>query len=388
MNIVYNTQKEITSGLREFFRKNTTVLHKPQLNFLPEVIFGMIQSESVVCQDNAFQLKDQQAFAQLESIQKRFSRMMKNPRFKGMLCFDEVIKYIIKNLKLKHEDKRVHIIIDHMYSRENYTILMASMRVGRQGIPICFKVFDGINNSEAYLDTVLIELVNKIHNIFKDYDFGLIFLADRWFNSYELLNAINELGHTYVIRLKGNLNIKVFVQKEGHKIRKQTDDLFAYQFHSCYYENVELYENHDFTTHIVRSKKDGVKEPWILATNGAPKRAVKDYGYRYGGIETIFKNQKSNCFYLEDIVNASILYFENLYATLCISICLLTCLGAEYSKNAKCYKNVKIQTHKRTKSAKIIRVMSIFKTGLTLFKLAINSLIYIRLPLNFKLYDM
>lgn len=113
-----------------------------------------------------------------------------------------------------------------------------------------------------------------------------------------------------------------------------------------------------------------------------------DYGYRFGGIETIFKNQKSNGFYLEDIVNASLLYFENLYATLCITLSLLTCLGIEYSKNTKCYKNVKIQTHKRNKQHKLIRVLSVFKTGLILFKLATHSSIYIRLPLHFILYDM
>lgn len=63
-------------------------------------------------------------------------------------------------------------------------------------------------------------------------------------------------------------------------------------------------------------------------------------------------------------------------------------LGIEYSKNSKCYKNIKITTHKNYVKKGKVRVMSIFQTGLTLFKLAINSLRYIRIPFNFILYDL
>ena len=149
--------------------------------------------------------------------------------------------------------------------------------------------------------------------------------------------------------------------------------MFSYQFHSVFYENVILYDNNSITTSIVRSKRSGVKEAWILATNKDPKRAIKDYGYRFGGIETIFKNQKSNGFYLEDICCASLKYFENLYATICISILLLTSIGTHYTNRKRNYKNIKIETHKNYKNKGKIRIMSIFNTGLTLFKLAFNS---------------
>lgn len=174
---------------------------------------------------------------------------------------------------------------------------MASLRVGKQGIPI-------------------------------------------WFNSFNLINIVDSLDHTFIFRLKSNLNIKVYDKKEGHYVRKQTGDLLAYIYQSVSYKDVLLFEDHNYKTNIVKSKKNGIDDAWILATNGDCKRAVKDYGYRFGGIECIFKNQKSNCFYLEDIVNASIKYFENLYATMCIALLLCVCLGVEYSKNRKCYKNI------------------------------------------------
>lgn len=385
---LYNTQSQIANNIRAFLKENTTSLHKPQLNFLPEVLFGMISSESSVASDISKALKENFSLVQHASTIKRIHRLFNNPRYEGRELFNEIVKYIISNYKFSHNDKRVHIIIDHMYSKDNYTALLLSMRIGKQGFPIYFECFEGVNNPIAFADSTIIKAIDAVNEIFKDYDFDLIFLADRWFNSSSLLSHIDSLGYTYVIRLKGNLSTLVFDDKEGHRIRKQTGDLFSYQFHSVFYENVILYDNNSITTSIVRSKRSGVKEAWILATNRDPKRAIKDYGYRFGGIETIFKNQKSNGFYLEDICCASLKYFENLYATICISILLLTSIGTHYTNRKRDYKNIKIETHKNYKNKGKIRIMSIFNTGLTLFKLVFNSYKKINLRLNFIIYDV
>lgn len=141
MNKVYNTQKEITTNLRKFLKESSS-LYKTQLNFIPEVIFGMISSESVVTSDIARTLKDEFTLIQHDSITKRIRRLLNNKRFDGIKFYNEIISYIIDNYKVKHKTNKIHLIIDHMYCKENYTILMVSMRVGTQGIPICFKCFE------------------------------------------------------------------------------------------------------------------------------------------------------------------------------------------------------------------------------------------------------
>ena len=80
-----------------------------------------------------------------------------------------------------------------------------------------------------------------------------------------------------------------------------------------------------------------------------------------------------------------------MYTLVCFSTLFLTILGTDYSKNSRCYKKVKITTHKffiedgiRIKR----RVMSLFNTGLTLFHLAFNSSKYIGIPFTFTLYDI
>ena len=65
----------------------------------------------------------------------------------------------------------------------------------------------------------------------------------------------------------------------------------------------------EYTTNIAISDPIDTDTPWILATNGNYKRTIKDYSYRFGGIETVFKNQKSDGFYIEDTVNCSLNYF-------------------------------------------------------------------------------
>ncbi len=71
----------------------------------------------------------------------------------------------------------------------------------------------------------------------------------------------------------------------------------------------------------------------------------------------------------------------------CFVSLFLTILGADFSKNTKCYRNVKIITHKNCHGSKI-RTLSLFNTGLTLFKKAFNSSVYIRIPFHFILYDI
>ena len=388
MNKVYNTQSDISSKIFNFLSNNTPSLHKPQLKFIPSVIFGMIMSESIVSSDIARELKEEFSLVQLDSITRRLRRLLNNPRFDGYLFYHQIISSIINNYKVKHSSNKLHITIDHMYSKENYTILFVSMRIGKQGIPIYFECFKGIRNPDAFYDSTIIKAIDYTYNLLKDKGFDIIFLADRWFNSQTILKHIDNLGCTYCIRLKSNLKISVFDKKEGHYIRKYSGDLTSQIYHSIYYNDVYIYDDLLYKTSITIGRKCVSEEPWIIATNGNPKEAIRNYTHRFDSVECVFKNQKSNGFYLEDITTVSIRAFINLYSLLCFATLFLTILGADYTKNKKCYKNVKITTHKYYKTKGKVRVMSLFNVGLTLFKLAVNSLRYIRIPFHMILYDI
>ena len=382
MNILYNNQSNITSEFYTFFQNSIPNIRKTQLNIIPSILFGMINSESVVSLDIAKSLTDELKFAKFDSVVKRINRFWNNSLFDYQFFWHSFIKCIIKNYKLKHNDKRVHITFDHMFSHDNYTVFMFSMRVGTQGIPLYYKVFKG-GNTDAFKINVILEGISYVSNLFGK-NFDLIFLADRWFNSTSIMEHIDSLGHTYCIRLKGNVSVY------NDNIKTKVKKLKKRKYHAVVHNNVCITDKH-YNTNIVISNSIDTSSPWFIATNKDINHAIQNYSYRFGSIESIFKNQKSNGFNLEKISNASLKSFSTIYTMCCVAVTYLTILGADYSKNTKCYKSCKFSTHKvyiingkRIKK----RTMSLFNTGLTLFKLALNSSHYIRLSFSFKLYDI
>lgn len=385
MNKVYNTQEQIASEIDKILIEVFPGIRKTQTNIIPFLIFGMIISESVVATDIAKSLKGPFSLIQYESVVKRIKRFFTNKLFDPYPFYDHIIRHVLKNYKKKHADKRIHIIFDHMFSHDNYTVFMITMRIGKQGIPLWFRCFEGKDCPEAFEEDLLKDGISYVSSLFEN-KYDLVFLADRWFNSTTLLEHIDSLGHTYCIRFKKNIKTLIYDKKEGHKIWKMLGDVNAYQYHSNLFENIEITDK-KYVANIAISKKEGVSEPWIIVTNGNTKRAIKDYGYRFGAIECLFKNQKSNGFRLESTVNASLKYFENLYAVTCFASLFLIIIGADYSKNTKFYKNEKYSTHKVIKGIKQ-RFMSLFNVGLTLFRRAFNSSKYIRIPYKLILYDI
>ncbi len=381
---LYNTQADITTAFKNFIENAIPNIRKNQLNFLPSLMFGMISSESCASSDIAKSLKDEQKWAQYDSIVKRINRFFNNDHFDGKVFFNNVITSILVSYKSKHSNNRVHITFDHMFSHDNYAVFMFTMRLGTQGFPIYFDCFKGSNNTDAFKIDTLKNGIKAVDDLFKDKDLDLVFLADRWFCSTELLDYIDSLGHTYCVRLKGNIH----VYKDGIKLKAKK--LKHRKHHAIVHKDVYITDKR-FKTNIVYSSSLDTSTPWIIATNKNIETAIQNYRFRFGSIECMFKNQKSNGFNLNKISNMSIRVFTNMYSVLCVCVTYLTILGADLSKNSKCYRSVKITTHKnyiidgkRIKK----RVMSLFNTGLTLFKIAFNSYNYVRLPLTFKLYDI
>ena len=384
MDKLYNTAKEFATNLSQTLKNAIPDIKKTQLNIIPYIILSMILSESCVPIDMAKVLKDEFSFIQTDSVIKRIRRFFSNELFKPYVFYQKLILYILNSFHSKHHDKTLYITFDHMFSKSNYTVFMFTMRIGTFGVPIWFKCFKDISKNGAFKLNTMKEGIEEVSKLFKNTDFNLVFLADRWFGSSKILDIINKLGHVYAIRLKGNIIVYV----NGDKIKAKK--LKHRKYHSVIHENVFITDDRYKTT-IVYSPTNNTKDPWIIVTNGDPSKALKSYSYRFGSIETMFKAQKSNGFNLEKISNASLDYFTTMYTMVCTCILFLTILGADYSKNTRCYKEVKIGTHKTYiidgKKVKK-RVMSLFNTGLTLFKRAFNSCVYIRIPLSFKLYDI
>ena len=362
MTKLYNNQSDITSKFKSLLLNVFPNIKKTILNFLPSVLFGIIKAESISSSDIANSLSDEKQWAKLDSIKKRIYRFWNNKHFNPYILWDKIISFII--------------------THSNYTIFMISMRVGTQGIPVYFKVFKGACD-DAFKEQIIIDGITHVSNLFNG-KFELIFTADRWFNSTNVMKHIDTLGHTYAIRLKGN--VTVFENGNKTTVKK----LKKRKYKAVVHKDVYITKHH-FKTNIVISNSIDTSTPWIIATNKDVEHAICNYSYRFSTIEFLFKNQKSNGFYIEKISNASLDAFTNMYTVCCIAVTFLTIVGTDYTKNTRCHKNHRFTTHSyRTINGvkKRVRIMSLFNVGLTLFKLALESSEYIRVPFSLKLYDI
>ena len=384
MNQVYNTQDNISSSLINFLKK-VGVWRKSQLKIIPFIVIGMILAESVVSSDIAKKLKNSFSFVNHDSITKRLYRFFNNKLFNPYSFYDSIIRYVINHYKLKHEDGKLYISLDHMFCRDKFAILLFSLSVGKQSIPLWFRCFKGYRNPDAFKQDLFIQGIDYVYDLFKDKNYKIIFTADRFFNSSSLLKHIEDIGCFYCVRAKTTYKVFIFDKKENHYVWKYISDLPHYVYHSVQYDI--FYTRHLFKTSLVISKSDGTKDPWYLLTNLSYNETIKVYGKRFGSIEFLFKEQKSNGFNLEKTATSNIKAFESLYALCPFSHLFITIIGVYYNvhKSGRSYKTKIVDVKNYNKSKR--RIRSYFEVGLILFNKAYNSSLYIYIPFTFILYD-
>ena len=81
MSKLYNTQKEITTKIAKFLKNSIPNIRKTQLKIIPNIIFGMISSNSCAVSSIAANLKDDFSLVKLESVNKRIRRLFNNKHF-------------------------------------------------------------------------------------------------------------------------------------------------------------------------------------------------------------------------------------------------------------------------------------------------------------------
>ena len=55
-----------------------------------------------------------------------------------------------------------------MYCRDKFTIFLLSLRIGKQGFPLWFRCFKGVDNSEAFKISLINQGISYVHSLFND----------------------------------------------------------------------------------------------------------------------------------------------------------------------------------------------------------------------------
>lgn len=380
---VYYTQEKIASDFTDFF-KFIFKLSKPILKVLSFVVIGMISAESIVTSDISRKLKDDFSYIQLDSIERRFRRFFKSFYPFSYKFYAAFINYIVLKFSVKHSDNKVHISFDHMFCKDKFTILLFSLRVGKQGIPIWFRCFKGTHNPNAYSLDLIKEGISYCANLFSNKNYHVIFLADRWFPHVDILKHISSLNCFFVIRSKSFFTFSYY-NSSGIFVTEHLRDIKPIVQHSKIFRDA-YYTRRKFKTNIVVSNSS-TPEPWYLITNDNPSIAIKSYSYRFGSVECIFKSQKSNGFRLESTNTQKIEHFISMFTIMCVALVWLIIIGVDYSKNKKNY-SIKIRDVKKGKNTSKTRLISYFNIGLTLFNRCYYNSVNFTLKFNFVLYDV
>ena len=91
----------------------------------------MILFESCVTNDIIKKLKDEFELVHPESVERKIRKIFNNNLFDNYNFYEDCIKSIIKTYKLNHSDNKIHIVMDHMFMKDNFTVFMITMRVGK-----------------------------------------------------------------------------------------------------------------------------------------------------------------------------------------------------------------------------------------------------------------
>lgn len=282
--------------------------------------------------------------------------------------------------------------------KNNFVTLMFSLKIGEQSIPIWFKCdktksnrhheIDELTKKCLFSEKVIFNAINEVISLLSPLNTKITFLADRWFCNLKMMKYINDLGHFFCIRAKVNSNIRflIYDAKEKNEIYKRFIDLPIQKHHALYYEDIP-FESFKFKCNLSIARGKLSNDPWFILSNIEPNKALREYAHRFGAIECLFKNQKTNGFNLEKTKTKNLHAYENLYSLVCFACTWLTIIGVDYTKN---YNHVKhklnIRFVKRDKNNKPIRILSLFNLGLTIFRRCYNSYINYKIKCNMQLY--
>lgn len=195
----------------------------------------------------------------------------------------------------------------------------------------------------------------------------------------------NLFGCFYCIRAKSFFTYS-FYDFKGFLRTFHLRDIKPVAQHSKVLKDVLFTKSLFKTNIVVPTYSNHSGDIWDLLTNDDTRFATKNYSYRFGSIESIFKSKKSNGFRLESTNTQLIDHFISLFTVMCIALTWLTIIGSDYVKN-KHYYHLKIRDVHKHKDKRPTRLYSLFNLGLTIFNLCYYNYVNFKLKFDFVLYN-
>jgi hypothetical protein len=194
------TQHSLTTRLGEYISLVLPDAHGHQQKAITDFVMAVVMVQSC-CQATLARF-----FDNFEAASKRLFRLLHNSR----LDTEELARSHASALVLRlPTDGCVRLALDWT-TEDSQHLLIASLSVGRRAVPLYWR---------AYQDAELKKRMSKyerefVRLLFTNVLCGVarrrfVLTADRWFADVDLLDLLNELGVSYVIRTKSNYHVRV-----------------------------------------------------------------------------------------------------------------------------------------------------------------------------------
>jgi hypothetical protein len=193
-------QSSLTTRLGEYISLILPDAHGHQQKAICDFVFALL-SVQTCCQAALARF-----FDNFEAASKRLTRLLHNGRLATAALARSHARALLERLP---SEGCVRLALDWTTEGSQH-LLVASLNIGRRAVPLYWR---------AYHDAELKKRMSKyerefVRALFADVLCGVarrrfVLTADRWFADVDLLDLLNELGVSYVIRTKASYKVMV-----------------------------------------------------------------------------------------------------------------------------------------------------------------------------------
>jgi hypothetical protein len=253
-----------------------------------------------------------------QSTEVRFNRLFENENVKVGEIYRPIIISALKTLS----ETAITVSLDTSMLFENYCMIKIVLLYRGRGVTLAWEVIE--HASAAVSLKQLLTVLDEAKSILTKAGIkDVTILADRGFADTNLMQYLNALGWTYVIRIKANFGI----YSPAGELLCKTGEVALASNQSKHYHNVYLTKNHFAIVHVSLARVKGVKDPWFIVSNApTTNSSFGRYGMRFD-IEQVFKDDKSGGFNLESSGLRNAGKLNRLMLVLCLAMLFLVAEG-------------------------------------------------------------
>ena len=194
------TQHSLTTRLGEYISLVLPDAHGHQQKALTDFVLAVVMVQSC-CQARLARF-----FDNFEAASKRLSRLLHNARLETEALARSHARALVGRLPA---EGCVRLALDWTIEDSQH-LLVASLNVGRRAVPLYWR---GYEDTELKKRMSLYER-EFVRALFAEVLSGVarrrfVLTADRWFADVDLLDLLNELGISYVIRTKSSYKVSI-----------------------------------------------------------------------------------------------------------------------------------------------------------------------------------